>query len=737
MNLHTRWNMSRRNSRQWIAAAMAFILLMLPMSNAAIAADETVTGIELSYDASDYDSSSSALVMYVEGDKVNVSVLASLSGSTSKKDVTASAVWKTSNSSVVKVDKGVLTGAGQGTATISATYGGYTVSVKATSDYVYDEVTIMQGSAPAEAAIDNVELGQSLTFAAHGSKNGVTADITDKAVWSTSSSSVATVNKGEITLVGPGSVTITAAYKGKSDTVKLTVVSPYKSIEIEPDPANGLLELLVGDDETKLTAMASPKTGGTLNVTDKAKWTTGNSKVLTVEDGVVTPVAPGKTTITVSHLGVTDKIDVVVRTPYQSIKLTPEKEYHLQLQDQPIQIQAEVLTNSNVTSTVTSLAEWTSSDVMVATVSNGLVTPKAIGTTKITASYKGISRSIDITVYPSITKLSADLDAIDGFVGVSGDLPKIKATTFDGSVVDVTKLVKWTVEDDEIASVKDLKWTAKELGETTLTAHVQGYKADIKLTVHLKPVKLIPEAKEVSAIIGKNTDLPKVTLVNEKGEESDISGLIKWETKSDNIVIMETAMKGLEPSNVTLTGTYLNKSVTVKVKIEEEIVKLTAEPSIIELNPGRSKSIKVTGHYKSGKTVSLGSKMNWVVNNTDIAMPSGASSVKAINVGSAKVTGTYQGKTVELPVVVTPKLKSLELSTKSLEMTAGQTQTVKLTAVYTTGNPADQTDSAIWTTSKASVATVKDGKITAVAKGSATIKASFQGKTVTVRVKVK
>lgn len=737
MNLHSRWNMSRRNSRQWIAAAMAFILLMLPMSNAAIAADETVTGIELSYDASDYDSSSSALVMYVEGDKVNVSVLASLSGSTSKKDVTASAVWKTSNSSVVKVDKGVLTGAGQGTATISATYGGYTVSVKATSDYVYDEVTIMQGSAPAEAAIDNVELGQSLTFAAHGSKNGVTADITDKAVWSTSSSSVATVNKGEITLVGPGSVTITAAYKGKSDTVKLTVVSPYKSIEIEPDPANGLLELLVGDDETKLTAMASPKTGGTLNVTDKAKWTTGNSKVLTVEDGVVTPVAPGKTTITVSHLGVTDKIDVVVRTPYQSIKLTPEKEYHLQLQDQPIQIQAEVLTNSNVTSTVTSLAEWTSSDVMVATVSNGLVTPKAIGTTKITASYKGISRSIDITVYPSITKLSADLDAIDGFVGVSGDLPKIKATTFDGSVVDVTKLVKWTVEDDEIASVKDLKWTAKELGETTLTAHVQGYKADIKLTVHLKPVKLIPEAKEVSAIIGKNTDLPKVTLVNEKGEESDISGLIKWETKSDNIVIMDTAMKGLEPSNVTLTGTYLNKSVTVKVKIEEEIVKLTAEPSIIELNPGRSKSIKVTGHYKSGKTVSLGSKMNWVVNNTDIAMPSGASSVKAINVGSAKVTGTYQGKTVELPVVVTPKLKSLELSTKSLEMTAGQTQTVKLTAVYTTGNPADQTDSAIWTTSKASVATVKDGKITAVAKGSATIKASFQGKTVTVRVKVK
>jgi len=737
VNLHTRWNMSRRNSRQWIAAAMAFILLMLPMSNAAIAADETVTGIELSYDASDYDSSSSALVMYVEGDKVNVSVLASLSGSTSKKDVTASAVWKTSNSSVVKVDKGVLTGAGKGTATISATYGGYTVSVKATSDYVYDEVTIMQGSAPAEAAIDNVELGQSLTFAAHGSKNGVTADITDKAVWSTSSSSVAAVNKGEITLVGPGTVTITAAYKGKSDTVKLTVVSPYKSIEIEPDQANGLLELLVGDDDTKLTAMASPKTGGTLNVTDKAKWTTGNSKVLTVEDGVVTPVAPGKTTITVSHLGVTDKIDVVVRTPYQSIKLTPEKEYHLQLQDQPIQIQAEVLTNSNVTSTVTSLAEWTSSDVMVATVSNGLVTPKAIGTTKITASYKGISRSIDITVYPSITKLSADLDAIDGFVGVSGDLPKIRATTFDGSVVDVTKLVKWTVEDDEIASVKDLKWTAKELGETTLTAHVQGYKADIKLTVHLKPVKLIPEAKEVSAIIGKNTDLPKVTLVNEKGEESDISGLIKWETKSDNIVIMDTAMKGLEPSNVTLTGTYLNKSVMVKVKIEEEIVKLTAEPSIIELNPGRSKSIKVTGHYKSGKTVSLGSKMNWVVNNTDIAMPSGASSVKAINVGSAKVTGTYQGKTVEIPVVVTPKLKSLELSTKSLEMTAGQTQTVKLTAVYTTGNPADQTDSAVWTTSKASVATVKDGKITAVAKGSATIKASFQGKTVTVRVKVK
>lgn len=733
MNYRLQWYMSLTQAKKWLAAALALMLTLTSLSGIANAADE-VTAIEFDYDAADYNNSTSSLQLEVESDKIILTVLATVSGASSKKDVTAGATWKSSNTAYVKVDKGVLTGVGKGTATITATYNSYTVSIKATSDYVYDEVALKDANNADIPSSQEIELGQSLVYELDGIKDGVTQGITSEATWSSSNTAAAAVDGGTVTLVGVGSTTITAKYKGKSDSVVLKVSSPYESIKLNKTE---LLELEIGTDDTELTATVIAKnTQATPDVTDKANWTSSNTSVATVDKGAVTPVAAGKTTITVSYLGVTTSIDVVVRAAYQSIKLTPEKEYHLLLQDGTLSIKAEVLDNKNVTDDVTDLATWTSSNVIVATVSGGVVTPKAVGTTKITASYKGVSRSIDVTVYPSITAVETETTTIDGFIEDSGDLPEVTATTFDGTTVDVSKLVKWTSSDEEIATVKDGKWTAVAIGEAILTGTVQGLKVEAKLTVHVKPLKLIASTKEMSVIIGKETAYPSVTVINEDGEEEDVSGSVKWKTASDNIVLKADVIKGLEASTVTLTGTYLNKSVTVKVKIEEEIVKLVVEPASLSLNPGRSKSIKVTGYYKDGKKVSLGSKMNWEVSPDTLAFVSG-SSVKALTVGSGKVTGSYQGKKVEVPIVVTPKLKSLSLSTKSVALSPGASYSVALTANYTTGSPVNATASAVWTSSKPNVATVTDGKITAVSKGTSVIKASFAGKTISLRVSVK
>lgn len=736
MNVSSSLNMSFKATRRWLAAALAVMLVLTSVPGIARAAEDTVTGIEFTYNESDYNNNTSSLETFVEDDKVNLSVFASISGSSSKKDVTADATWKSSNNSYVKVEKGILTGVGKGTATISATYKGYTISIKASSDYIYDSVTLMQNGSNAPSKIEDIELGNSLQFTLNGTKSSTTTNITSDAVWTTSSSAIATVDEGVITLIGTGTVTITAKYKGKSDSIIINISSPYKSISINSASVkDNLLEMEVGDLDEKLFASVTPKTGGTLEVTDKAKWVSGNAKVATVDKGIVTVVGAGQTTITVSHLGVSTSINIVVRTPYQSIKLSPEKEYHLLLQDQPLQITAEVLNNFNIREFVTNEAVWTSSNVVAATVSAGLVTPKAVGTTRITATYKGVSRSIDITVYPSISKLSVDVESIDAFPEGTGQFPTVTATTFDGSKVDVSKLVRWTSSDEKIASIKDEQWTANKIGESILTAKIQNIEVQTKLIVHIKPLKLIAEVKDMSIILGKEVDLPVVNVINEDGEEEDVSSRVKWKASSDNIVIKTKTMKGIEPSSLTLTATYLNKTVSVKIKIEEEIVKFEIEPATISLNPNRSKSIKVTGYYKSGAQVSLGSRMNWISSNTAIATVK-SSTVKAIAVGTTKLTGSYQGKTVEVLIVVSPQLKSLVLSSKSMKLSPGATYNVTLQANYTTGSPVNVTDAATWTTSRANVATVKDGKITAVSKGYASIKATFNGKSITFRVTV-
>ncbi|WP_152970637.1 Ig-like domain-containing protein [Bacillus sp. FJAT-28004] len=736
MNFSLRLNKSLKGTRRWLSAALAFVLVMTSMTGVVNAAEDTVNGIEFNYDSTDYNSSTSSLETFVEDDQVNLTVFASISGSSSKKEVTADATWKSSNTALVKVEKGILTGVGKGTATISATYKGYTISIKASSDYVYDSVTLMQNGITAPATTD-IEIGQNLVFTLNGLKaNQEPKNVTSDAVWTTSNAAIATVDEGAITLLGVGAVTITAKLKGKSDSITVNVTSPYKSITIDSGNSGNLVELDIGYDDKVLTASVAPKTGGTLPVTNEAKWVSANEKVASVKKGVITAVSAGKTTITVSYKGVSTSIDVVVRTAFQSIKLSPEKEYHLLLQDAPLQVKADVLDNKNNSDDVTDKADWTSSNVVVATVTAGKIFPKSVGTTKITANYKGVSRSIEITVYPSITELTVETETIDGYTEISENLPKVMATTFDGTKVDVSKIVVWTSADEKVATIKDGQWTAKTLGKSVLTAALQGYKTNVTLVVHMKPLKLIAGVKDLSIILGKETPFPSVTVVNEDGEEEDISSRVKWKSSSEDIVLKEKSMKGLDVASITLTATYLTKSVTVRVKIEEEIVKLVVDPISLDLYPGRSKSVKVTGYYKSGKQVSLGSKMNWESGNPNIATVS-STTVKGVAVGTTKITGSYQGKTVIVPVVISPKLKSLVLSSKSVQLSPGGIYSAKLQANFTTGNPADVTDNAVWTSSKASVATVVNGKIIAVSKGSASIKATYAGKSVTIRVSVK
>lgn len=722
----------KNRGQGWLAVLLAITLIFSLPVGSTFAAEDKVTGIEFDYDPFDYNSGTSSFHLIVEDEKINIGVLASIEGSTSKKDVTSAVTWKSSNTNYVKVDKGVLTGVGKGTATISATYKDYKISIRATSDYLYDSVTIMDNNVAAPSKADG-EVGKTITYTLNGSKNSVVEDVTSEAVWTTSNASIATVDEGTITFLGTGTVTIAAKLKGKSDSIVFNVTSPYKTISISP---NELLELEIGEDDRIVQATAVLKTGGSIDVTESANWTSTNPQIASVEKGVITPISAGKTTVNVSHMGVTTSVEVVVRTAYQSIRLSPENEYHMLLQDKPLQIEAEVLNNSNVSYNATQLADWTSSNVVVATVSNGLVTPKAIGTTKITASYKGISRSITITVYPSITGLSIDSETIDGFVNSSEKLPAVTGHLFDGSKIDVSKLVQWSSEDEKVAVIKDGKWTVKELGETTLTAKIKNYEADVKLIAHTKPLKLIADAANLNIVIGKDVSYPSVTVINEDGEEEDVSKKVKWKSSSDNLLLKSTTLRGLEAATVTLTATYLNKSTTVKVRIEEEIVKIVADPNALELNPNRSKSIKVTGYYKDGRSVVLSSKIDWTVSSPNLASIKG-STVKALTVGTGTLSGSYQGKTVNIPIKVTPKLKNLSVSDKSAKLAPGETFSVKLTANYTTGNPVVVTEAATWTSSKASVATVKNGKITAVGKGSATIKATYGDKSISIRVTVK
>ncbi|MNI52263.1 Bacterial Ig-like domain (group 2) [compost metagenome] len=129
--------------------------------------------------------------------------------------------------------------------------------------------------------------------------------------------------------------------------------------------------------------------------------------------------------------------------------------------------------------------------------------------------------------------------------------------------------------------------------------------------------------------------------------------------------------------------------------------------------------------------------MNWESSNPAVATVKGTT-VKAVAEGTVTLTGSYQGIAATVKVNVVPKLTKLTVNETKLNLATGASQGVIVTAQYDTGKTAVVTGSVVWTSSKTTVAKVNaSGTITAVGKGTASIKGKWNNKTVTVTVTVK
>lgn len=738
-----------RKMTKWLLTMVLLIAAVFPTS--VFAASGDVLSIDI-------EGSGATLELTVGKGTKQLKVWATVEGSSVKKDITRAVSWSSDQPDTIKVDNGLLTPLKSGTATITAVYNDSavdTITVKAVD--TYKDLTLEYSlNGKYKLGADEADLNVKAQAVVENT-NGTLADVTQDAQWTSSNTSVLTIDKGKIKLVAEGKATITAKYSGLTASFEATVSSPYSELNLvyaSNDEKAEDIELLVGDSgiEVKATSTLS-SSQSTVDVSDKAEWSTSDKSIATVEDGKIKPVAIGKATITAEYLGAKGQVDVYVRTPYEVIILNPSSEQFLFIGEQ-LEAKAEVRSGANSTDDVTAAAEWTSSNPLAVTVDKGIISPKAVGTSTIKVSYRGVNRSMNVTVQPTITKLEADKSELELLKNESLNVPKIKATKLDDTELDFSKEVIWSSSNEDIVKIEDGKIVAKDAGKVIITAKlpeskvtagsahsIRNSSVEVEVTVKEKVLALISEEEKLNLVVGEESPFPKVAVVYEDGnEEADIASEITWTISNSNAVIKDSAngktIKGLIKGSATLKGTYSNKTISIPMTVEQKITKVVVEPVNIELNLKKSKSIKVTGYYSNGQKVTLSTKMNWQSSNTDVATIS-SSSVKAVGEGSATLSGSYQGHNVSVNVKVVPKLTKLTVDEKKLALAPGGIKSVVVKAEYDTGATAIVTGSAEWTSSKPSVAKVTGGKIEAVGKGTASIKGKFGGKTVTISVTVK
>lgn len=614
-------------------------------------------------------------------------------------------VWESADTKVVSVaSDGTVTAIGPGTTTVTAT----------TNDGSFTSNCVVSVKSPAQ----HVSLDKTSLKLLEGESGKLTATVyplnsTQKTLtWVSDHPDVASVdNEGNVTARKAGAATITVKVAEKVTAVcKVTVISRVTGISM----SETTVELKPGEKH-QLEATVLPQNASNAEVT----WYSDKESVAKVsQSGLVSAVSTGEATIHVvtSDGGKMATCLVKVGTPVKGITLSISSKT-LYVGDPSLDISA-TLTPANATD---KSLEWSSSDPEVASIAPGaalhaVIKPLKPGKTTITATTKdgGFKADCEVTVKRHVSGVSLNKASLTLYVG---ETESLAATVAPEDASD--KTVAWSSDNSAVASVSNGKVTANKPGTAVIKVVTNDLSKEAACTVtvkrHAESVEL--SQKEIKLYLGENRSLTATVLPSDASDKN-----VTWSSSNPNVATVSTAgnvvSKSVGTTVITVKTADGGHQASCHVTVLEPVVyatSLTITPQALNMNIGESASLTLQMLPSNANE-----KLVWESDNESVARVVNGD-ITAVGVGVAKIM--VKGKNVtsnEVTVTVIDKFAvtgvKLNESEKSLQV--GDSFTLTATVL-----PEDARDKTVtWSSDKESVATVKDGVVTAVSPGTAIIK---------------
>ena len=444
---------------------------------------------------------------------------------------------------------------------------------------------------------------------------------------------------------------------------------------------------------------------------------------------------------------------IAIRTPakhVESLKITqkdgsnvdPEYTY-----GETIALTAEVTpTDADDADKVT----WASETPDVATVNeNGEVTLLKAGEAKITATAGGVSSSVTFTVKKKkLTVAPSALTEIyvkDNKIEAAAKAVTAKYALENDENVSLVKGTDYTVSEPQISADKkyysititlsDDAAGKYELSTTTLKGYIAYELTSVALNSDTLNLVAGADVRQlVATTTPDNALLDNLTFTYKSSNETvatvDENGLVT-PLKAGTATITVTAKAVVTTTNGM---PILTKTATAKCTVT--VTDNSIPATNIELDAS-SKTMTVGEKAKLTATVKPDDstdKVTWKSNNDKIVSVDENGNITALATGTTEITATAGSLSAVCKVTVEGvKVSKVELDKTSVSLKVGGTE--QLTATVKPDNATDKT--VTWTSSKPTVAAVdENGKITAVAPGTATITATADGKSATCTVTV-
>ena len=587
---------------------------------------------------------------------------------------------------------------------------------------------------PEEVSVTSITLDQHNLELKVGESASLTATVepdnaTDKSVsWATSNPAIVAVDKaGNILAVDVGTATVAASHGNLTDVCKVTVISntiPVTSVHLNKT------SLSMTEYETfQLTAVVKPD-----NATDKTVyWSASNTSVATVNSyGLVTANGAGTSSITAKS---GDKTATCVVTVAQKVidvtSVTLDRTALSLTEGDTFQLSATVKPLNASDPTVT----WTSSNTSVATVdSDGVVTAVKEGSATVTAKAgdKTATCSVHVTkkavpvTSVSLNKTSLSLTEQDTY--------QLTATVKPDDATD--KTVTWSSTNTAVATVSSNGLvTAVKEGSANIVAKAGGKTANCMVDVAMKVTPVTSVSLSNTSLALTETETFQLTATVNPSNATDKT--VTW--SSSNPTVATVSGNGLvtavKEGSATITAKAGDKTATCKVSVAKKVIAVSS----VTLNK-TSLSLTEQDTFQLTATVNpsdaTDKTVTWTSSNYSIATVDRNGLVTAVAAGSATITAQAGDKRATCTVTVNKKpnpATSITLDHSSLQLARGATFTLQATVL-----PEDADNKTVtWSTSNKNIATVdKNGNVTAVKAGNATITATCSGLSATCDVTV-
>ena len=563
------------------------------------------------------------------------------------------------------------------------------------------------GTGEAPKDLNRYEAGE---YASILGQNGLSKDGYRFTGWSTSSKGAGTVYVQGQKMQVNSNVTLYAVWKALSPVTGVVLDKTSAAIDVG------------GSVTLKATVSPSDATNKTVS------WSTSSPKVATVSNGKVTGVSAGKATITATTVdgGFKATCVVTVQGPVVVKGVTLDKTSAAIDVGGSVTLKATVSPSDATNKTVS----WSTSSPKVATVSNGKVTGLSAGKATITATTAdgGYKATCVVTVSAPLVKVTGITISKSSLSLKEGESASLVASVIPSNATN--KAVSWSSEDSGIATVVGGVVTGKSVGTTTVTATSAdgGFSKTCEVTVVSSVVKVTGvkfKDPQVTMAVGK-TQMLSYEVLPADATDTEVT----WKSSDPSVVSVSFGVltsKSEGRAAITVTTKDGGFSDTCEVVVERSVIEVTGislDRHALEMKQGTDdKLIATVLPSDATNRQVIWYSMNLAVVTVDSdgnlhAVSSGVTDVQvATSGGEFKDSCQVKVTKAEVPV------SSVLLDDEFISMEAGETAVLK----YTVLPVGASWKSLEWSSSDSSVAAVKDGTVTGVSAGTASITLAVDG----------